>query len=199
MTETRLRLDRTCSSRFASLTGERIWPLKLQMTKWIIGRRIIHVGAGRRSVPQACKWEWPAKWPQLPFHYIYLFNQSSSHCIKPCRHGQMICGSNRASEDKNGQESDSEHDIIARQPGLRISEAADILGFLCTSISRVYREGFDKEKKLHEQQCSGPKSLADVSSQRRQFQADIWTHNTPTPWRRATKAANDHIECHSVS
>lgn len=28
----------------------------------------------------------------------------------------------------------------ARRAGLSISEAADLLGFFCTSISRVYRE-----------------------------------------------------------
>ena len=36
--------------------------------------------------------------------------------------------------------------VGARRPGLSISEAADLLGFLHTTMSRFYREWSEKEK-----------------------------------------------------
>ncbi len=41
----------------------------------------------------------------------------------------------------------------ARRAGLSISETADLLGFLYTAISRVYREWSEKEKIYSERQC----------------------------------------------
>ncbi len=61
--------------------------------------------------------------------------------------------------------------IGARRAGLSISKTADLLGFSCTTISRVYRECSEKEfiisKISSERQLCGWKYLVDVRGQRR--------------------------------
>ncbi len=49
---------------------------------------------------------------------------------------------------KKGDLSDFERGIVvgARRAGLSISKIADLLGFSCKPISRVYREWSEKEK-----------------------------------------------------
>ncbi len=70
---------------------------------------------------------------------------------------------------KKGDLSDFERGMVvgARRTGLSISKTADLLGFLHTTISMVYREWSEKEKISSERQLCGWKCLVDVRGQRR--------------------------------
>ncbi len=66
--------------------------------------------------------------------------------------------------EKKGDLGDFERGMVvgARWAGLSISRTADLLGFLCTAIFRVYREWSEKEKISSERQLCGRKCLVDV-------------------------------------
>ncbi len=70
---------------------------------------------------------------------------------------------------KKGNLSDFERGMVvgAKRAGLSISKTANLLGFSRTTISRVYREWFEKEKVSSERQLCGRKCLVDVRGQRR--------------------------------
>ncbi len=65
---------------------------------------------------------------------------------------------------KKGDLSDFERGmvVVPDEAGLSISKTADLLGFSRTTISRVHREWFEKEKIFSEWQLCGWKGLGDV-------------------------------------
>ncbi len=96
---------------------------------------------------------------------------------------------------KKGDLSDFEHGMFigARRAGLSISKTADLLGFLCTTIFRVYREWPEKEKMSNEWQLCERKcrlvrddrkaTVTQITTRYNQGNAEyhLWTHNTLNP------------------
>ncbi len=88
-----------------------------------------------------------------------------------CRHGQdnLLKFKPSIGMGKKGDLKNFEHGIVVgnRWAGLSISQTADLLGFPCTAISRVYREWLEKEKISSERQFCGRKCLVDARGQMR--------------------------------
>lgn len=89
-------------------------------------------------------------------------------CIKACKHGQDELGKCKMSI-RMVIVHDFRHCIVvgARQAGLSMLEAADILGVSDKTISWVYRECSEKKKIFSEWQFCKQKCLVDARDQRR--------------------------------
>ncbi len=103
--------------------------------------------------------------------------------------------------------------VGARRAGLSISKTADLLGFLRTTISRVYREWSEKEKISSERQLCEQRYLVDVRGQRRMGRlfrddrkATVTKKNLSLqqrcaehvePWSKWATTAEDHTGCRS--
>ena len=69
---------------------------------------------------------------------------------------------------KTSDLSNFEHGLIgARRTGSSISETDGLLGVSCTTVSRVYRQWWVKQKTSSQRQSCGCKQLFDERGQRR--------------------------------
>uniref|UniRef100_A0AAY3ZW74 Uncharacterized protein n=1 Tax=Denticeps clupeoides TaxID=299321 RepID=A0AAY3ZW74_9TELE len=82
--------------------------------------------------------------------------------------------------------------VGARQAGLSISETADLLRLSRTTISRVYREWYEKGKTSSERQFCGQKCLVDARGQRRM--ADGLQQQKTTPAEATGRAGSSKLD-----
>ena len=118
----------------------------------------------------------------------------AAQCIWACRRGQddLLKFRTRMRMRKKRSLSDFERTMVvgSRQAGLRMSETAGLLGFSCSTTSRVYGEWSEKEKKISsEWQFCGWKCLVDVRGEWTDWMemtekatvTQISTHYNPEP------------------
>ena len=96
---------------------------------------------------------------------------AATKCIKACRHGrgvQLFFRPNvRMGKKCDLSDLDLGMIVGARQGGLSISETPDLLGFSCTTVSRVCTEWYEKQKTSSEQQFCRQKHAVNERGQRR--------------------------------